>query len=56
MAGFYMMDMAPRQEYLGDEQRLEKARLGTFLLSFLDQDWQSLADEAMSLRRQAYLV
>ena len=56
MAGFYMMDMAPRQEYLGDEQRLEKARLGTFLLSFLDQDWQSLVDEAMSLRRQAYLV
>lgn len=56
MAGFYMMDMSPRQEELGDEERLERAPLGTFLLSFLDQEWQGLADEAMELRRRAYLM
>ena len=56
MASAYMIYMDGRYECLGVEGDLRRDRQGTFLLSFLDQDFQAVADEAQSLRRQAYHI
>lgn len=56
MASAYMIYMDGRYEYLGAGGNFQKDRQGTFLLSFLDQDWQAVADQAHALRRQAYHI
>ena len=56
LASAYMIYMDGRYECLGVEGNLRRDRQGTFLLSFLDQDWQAVADQAQVLRRQAYHI
>ena len=54
MAGAYRIYMDGRDECLGWEDHLLRERQGSFLLAFLDQDWEALADQAQALRRQAF--
>lgn len=56
LASAYMLYMDGRYECLGAEGNLRRDRQGTFLLSFLDQDFKAMADQAQILRRQAYHI
>ena len=56
MAGAYRIYMDGRDECLGWGDRLLRERQGTFLLSFLDQDWDALASRAQALRREAFHI